>query len=175
VPAAPERPDPAPFEPAPAGAGEAAPSGAIAGLRPGGRLEEARLAFLDWFGAVQREDESTLSAMLAPEVFVSRGSRSRRRDDLTRDLARRFAGTSVEPQEPDTPVDPATLEVTEALSAGDPALDAIAAPGDLLVSGRVRFRAARTGVVREDVRRLVVRPDGARFVVIAVDRWPPLP
>lgn len=144
------------------------------GLRPGGRVAEARLAFADWFVAVQDRDAAAMTAMLADEVFVARRQQRRRREELAADLPRFFQRFALEARRPDEIVDLAGVQVADASQGAERVPEVVLAPGDLVVSGRVRFQPTRSAL-REDARMIVLRPTGQRLLVVALDRWPPLP
>jgi hypothetical protein len=143
-------------------------------LRPAGRIEEAKLAFLDWFVAIQDKDEATLGSMLADEVYVKRGDRRRRREEMIAELGRHLTRLQVQSRRPEELVDLDGLTVVDVATVSGEVPADVVAPGDLVVTGRVRFRVGRSGVGRDDPRTLVVRPSGPRMLVVAIDRWPPL-
>jgi len=159
--------------PRPGEAGGSAPSGEATALRPGGRTAEARRAFAEFFLALQREDDAAVSALLAPEVLIVRGNRRRRRGDLVSDLPRIFARLRLDLQPEGAVVDEAALRVFGVGEGGVELPAEATRPGDLIVTGPVRFRSSRP--VREEPRKLVLRADGPRLLIVAVDRWSPVP
>lgn len=169
------RPDPTPWVPTPSSDGEAAPTGEITALAPGGRHSAARAAYLEFLRHALAGEEEDLVAMLAPSVGFLNRPQTIDRVELARRMRMLLdrGGTGVGVEEL---IDTRAIRVREIDASPDTRRPSfVAREGDLVVSAP---RLATPGAAPvgpfgplEDrsAVSLVFRHEAGRFVVVAVD------